>query len=995
MQAFLVLFVILNLAFFQALWGHRTLMSSAFGVPSIIASGAYGTARFPPPKAMRTLDPGAPAWQFEPAMAFNHNEVFKRHHLPLWNPYAAYGVPWAANMLSQPFYPLSFLVSLHPSPRMISWFLILRLLSAGFFAYLYLRYFVPQGAALTGGIAFMLTGYFMLFINADHLSTETLIPIVFYATERLLRDGSVKSKLVAAAAVYLTIVSGMPESTLLILAYVPVYFVYRLASEAKFRAHLFTGFSNFVASNVLGVGLASFLLLPFYEFLRNGLDSHRPSITHFYWGLIYEHVPLKELLLWLCPMAMGNLWFRFPRWSGHLWGYFGITVVTLAILALISAARAHRRFWTDSQAPLVLFFFGSVVVFFLKFSGNPLVNWAGALPLFRLINFPKYIQPLLGFAMAMLAALGVSYVFERRARFLDIFAAPLASLFAIAICALSFRRELATHPPNAHMFYVSLYEAVAVLLSLTTAMQFYLTCARRTRTRWCEAVGRWAVIGVITLELTCNFIAPMFYHFTYMPPNRANPYKGAPYIQFLQRRTGDYFRVFARNFNLYPNWSSAFGLYDERYLYAVNWNKMFFFIRSFLGPENYAPNGELGDRFTGGSAPYTFASWKEQRFLQLSSTRYLIGFDGYIGELSSEITAVLEQNKQRIAKDKLHVSRTGFNIAGQGRDVLFAHPPTKRLQWVIVVPRSKTILVFSPAIDPAVWDTRCGDGVEFTVELLDESGSIRTLYDRYIDPKHNLTERRWLDERLNLSRYRGKQVTLLFSTSGGPRGDTACDWAGWAGLRFTTAAPDLTATPASDIRKIYNNEVVISEYQQPLPRASIFYSVELASSDNNALEQLQDPKLDVWRRVVLVSPESRDQTLKGILHELATTPGVPAQPASIVSYDSQRVVIQATLNRSGIVMLTDSNYPGWNAYLDGRRVPILSANYLFRGVLTPAGSHTIEFRYEPKSYFYGGFVSLFSLLLLTGWTLGSGKRARAYLSSIKGNKGSVNTCVFQ
>src|SRR5205823_11023954 len=125
-------------------------------------------------------------------------------------------------------FPPSFLLSLDPTPRSISWFLILRLLIAGFFSYLYLRYFTGHAAALVGGIAFMLSGYFILFLNIDHLSTEIMLPLVFYATERLLRDGSIKGKLIAAASVYVTIVAGMPECTFLVLVYAYVYFTYRL-----------------------------------------------------------------------------------------------------------------------------------------------------------------------------------------------------------------------------------------------------------------------------------------------------------------------------------------------------------------------------------------------------------------------------------------------------------------------------------------------------------------------------------------------------------------------------------------------------------------------------------------------------------------------------------------------------------------------------------------------------------------------------------------------
>ena len=979
-QALLVLFTILSIAFFPALWGRRTLLSSAHAA-SIFISGAYGSERLPPMRFYRTPDPGAPAWQFEPDMAFIHNQLFKQHHLPLWNPYAGYGAPWAAGMLSQPFYPPSLLLSFHPTPRTVSWFLVLRLLLAGFFAYLYLRYFLPHAAALVGGIVFMLTGYFILYINIDHLSTEVLLPMAFYGLERLLRESSIKSKLIAVGSVYLAIVAGMPECTFLIIFYASAYFLYRLLTARQFRLHFARHFSDFAVSNVLGAALTAFLLLPFFEFLRNGLDSHRSSIIGIYPGLQYLHASYKELAFYLFPLAIFPPFDKIAGFSGQLFGYFGLIAAVLAILGLLSVLPFRRQIWVFSDRLVVLFFFVSAGTFLLKFFGNPAVNWIGALPGFNMILLEKYIQPLLGFAVAALAAFGAACVFERRTRPLDIICATLAALTVTALCFSGFRKEIAALPPQLHFFELNLTVEVAGLLLLCGAM---VCCLASYNSPWnLNALGRRGVIALLTLELLGNFIYPVFYRFQTLPPNRLNPYRGAPYIQYLQRFSGDYFRVFARDDLLYPNWSSTFGLYDVRYVYGVNWDRFLFFIRSFLASGHSDPTGDLTDRFTGGGAyeSYFFRSWKEKRFLQLSSIRYLVSKSGFNSNVSPEITEVLTQNRQRIVAEKLHVSRTIFSIEGQPRDVLFAHPPTHRLQLATTISGRKPVLTFSPALDPSVYGSGCGDGVEFTVELRDAAGRIKPLYDQYIDPKHNPAERRWLDQRIDLSRYGGQQLTLLFSTSGGPKGDTACDWAGWGGLQMTGRRPAPPAS-ASVFHEMYKREVIISQYDDALPRASVFYAADLVKSYEEALKRLVDPGLDVWQRLVLVSPDYQNRDTVAALQQLAANTGIRAQPASIVSYDSQRVVIHATLEGPGIVMLTDSNYPGWNAYLDGRRVPILAANYLFRGVVAPAGSHTIEFRYEPNSYFYGGLISLCALLLVLAWAVGP-QRGRAYCSRLK------------
>lgn len=55
---------------------------------------------------------------------------------------------------------------------------------------------------------------------------------------------------------------------------------------------------------------------------------------------------------------------------------------------------------------------------------------------------------------------------------------------------------------------------------------------------------------------------------------------------------------------------------------------------------------------------------------------------------------------------------------------------------------------------------------------------------------------------------------------------------------------------------------------------------------------------------------------------------------------------------------------GWNAYIDGNPAPHFRVNYVLRAMVIPAGEHTIEFRFHPKSYYNGNKVSLASSILL-------------------------------
>lgn len=84
------------------------------------------------------------------------------------------------------------------------------------------------------------------------------------------------------------------------------------------------------------------------------------------------------------------------------------------------------------------------------------------------------------------------------------------------------------------------------------------------------------------------------------------------------------------------------------------------------------------------------------------------------------------------------------------------------------------------------------------------------------------------------------------------------------------------------------------------------------------------------------------------------------------------VTIRASSPQAGWLILADTWYPGWQASIDGRPVEIQVANTAFRAAEFPAGTHTIEFRYEPRSVTIGLIVSLTSLIVVVAGLIVSG-----------------------
>ncbi len=60
--------------------------------------------------------------------------------------------------------------------------------------------------------------------------------------------------------------------------------------------------------------------------------------------------------------------------------------------------------------------------------------------------------------------------------------------------------------------------------------------------------------------------------------------------------------------------------------------------------------------------------------------------------------------------------------------------------------------------------------------------------------------------------------------------------------------------------------------------------------------------------------------------------GAKIRNLQVLDEQSNRVSIQVDADGPGWLVQSDVWFPGWTASVDGDRVPLLEANYLFRGV---------------------------------------------------------------
>jgi len=86
---------------------------------------------------------------------------------------------------------------------------------------------------------------------------------------------------------------------------------------------------------------------------------------------------------------------------------------------------------------------------------------------------------------------------------------------------------------------------------------------------------------------------------------------------------------------------------------------------------------------------------------------------------------------------------------------------------------------------------------------------------------------------------------------------------------------------------------------------------------------------------------------------------------ALVKYEPNDLIYTFSSKTDQVAVFSEIYYDkGWNAYINGKIVPYVRANYLLRAMPLKAGKYDIEYKFEPKSYSIGNAIALISSLLL-------------------------------
>jgi len=207
-------------------------------------------------------------------------------HLPLWDPYAFAGSPFAGEALPTAFYPLRLLFALVPlnrngmiSPRFFDEYLALTHLLCAYLTFALLRELGRSHfAAFTGACAFSLGGLLVRMVWPQYMESCIWLPAVFFFLVRALRAERRDRALVAAALCGLCLglsilTGGMAFFIMQVIFAVTAVLFYGASSPVttSSRSHWIRMTLIVAVALVVAGGLGAVQLLPAMEYSKLSL----------------------------------------------------------------------------------------------------------------------------------------------------------------------------------------------------------------------------------------------------------------------------------------------------------------------------------------------------------------------------------------------------------------------------------------------------------------------------------------------------------------------------------------------------------------------------------------------------------------------------------------------------------------------------------------------------------------------------------------------------
>lgn len=913
----------------------------------------------------------------------------------LWTDLIFGGYPLAADPQNMTWYPPSLLLSWIPH----SWnaFIILAYTLAASFSYCYVYILTSSClAGIVSGIVYSMSGFMISHLSvAGMIHAAAWIPLLICSLDRIRHHGQRRWFFLGGLSLVCCLLGGHPQISVYGVG-IGIYYAIFLGWSAPIGRWKY--YRYVLGLMTIGLGIAAIQLIPAIE-----LSSLSPRVEMTKEAFFQGSLPLWQVVQYLFPFLFGSDFslppYNVPYWSSEanaveIATYVGILPLMLTAVSLfVNRHQAVTKFWLSVSLITFLIIFGSYLI------PSRLMYYV---PIYNAFRIPARHSIELALAISVLAGLGVESIQRRLlgtrllrkilvASLLILISAIGVIIFCNPIFQVKFN-QIGIGPS----FWPLENPAMGVpLVVFMLSSLSILLFNNRSNSRYAALF----LLGSVVLDMTSYGFWFHSWSPNIMPPTSKIELSSS-YHPYREMIANQHQRILAQG-GIYS--SSNYGEYSNS-LYTLgaanpifpNLNRLWNVpLSNGYSPLLLTRVSQLMQLDAAGRLPNAALS-NQNRSFDLMSTRYVVSPQPLpIEETGANLQATVPdgRNKRTFWIEKyffpLWVEKTApeptvkSNKLNKSNAILIDLPKMSSQTTEIALNTSLSNAVMVP-----------NNRVVMNLRLIDIDGNVEN---------HSFLAGRDTAEHTFdcpdvTPKMQHQRATLYDSVPTDRPGVAPCESHSYQSvvkLDQPRVLKQIEFQPQELAVRILVKRISLMDSQQglALPIQALQTSVNMTKW--RQVEQLGTggiyenkqvlPRTWVVSEVVPLKPEEIIQTIHtsrfpdGRIYQPEKTALVEIDDrsfsdisktgdgnssngtAKILGIANTHVEVETTSDRPAFLILSDVNYPGWQAWIDGKPSKIFQTNYIQRGVIIPSGKHVVRFEFHSFSFKLGMTITVVSI----------------------------------
>jgi len=164
-----------------------------------------------------------------------------------------------------------------------------------------------------------------------------------------------------------------------------------------------------------------------------------------------------------------------------------------------------------------------------------------------------------------------------------------------------------------------------------------------------------------------------------------------------------------------------------------------------------------------------------------------------------------------------------------------------------------------------------------------------------------------------------------------------------------------------DEKDIAEETIRLYRYRDSPGRFILYNNAIFVKNIDVAIKIMEDKNIDLRSHLIILEPEWEAQVASN--NTLSEKDKKYHGSVTLLTYKPDKIELKCESEKDSYLYITDTFYPGWRAYIDGKETKILKANIAFRAVRVHKGNHIVIFKYMPLSFSIGIILTCLGILL--------------------------------